>query len=295
MLKQEVNELLTRTGPGTPTGDLFRRYWIPALLAEELPENDCPPVRVKILSERLIAFRDSEGEYGLDRRVLRRTAAPRSGSGDVEECGIRCAYHGWKYDADGQCLEVPSEPENSNFANEGAGSTSYPLVKIGDILWTYLGDPDDAAAAAGVRVRAACRTEQTYTSKRWQESNWLQALEGGIDSSHVSWLHSGGPQERPALQGREGQPVQPQRPASVLRGRGRRRRAVRRRPPQRGGRQVLLADHALGDAELHDGAAARRPPRARPLLGADRRRELLGLHVRLPPDARARGRRGARR
>jgi phthalate 4,5-dioxygenase oxygenase subunit len=107
VLKPEVNELLTQTGPGTPSGDLFRQYWIPALLAEELPENDCPPVRVKILSERLIAFRDSEGRYGL----IDEFCAHRGVSlwfGRVEECGLRCAYHGWKYDVTGQCVEVPS-------------------------------------------------------------------------------------------------------------------------------------------------------------------------------------------
>src|SRR3954452_2412572 len=112
MLKAEVNELLTQTGAGTATGDLFRQYWVPALLAEELPEDDCPPVRVKILSERLIAFRDSEGRYGL----IDEFCAHRGASlwfGRVEQGGIRCAYHGWKYATSGQCLEVPSEPENS--------------------------------------------------------------------------------------------------------------------------------------------------------------------------------------
>src|ERR671924_747424 len=107
MLKQEINELLTQTGPGTPMGELFRQYWMPALLAEELPENDAPPVRVKLLSERMLAFRDSEGRYGL----IDEFCAHRGASlwfGRVEECGIRCAYHGWKYDVNGQCLEVPS-------------------------------------------------------------------------------------------------------------------------------------------------------------------------------------------
>jgi phthalate 4,5-dioxygenase oxygenase subunit len=201
MLKAEVNELLTQTGPGTPTGDLFRHYWLPALLAEELPENDCPPVRVKILSERLIAFRTTTGEYGL----IDEFCAHRGASlwfGRVEEGGIRCAYHGWKYATDGQCLEVPSEPENSNFCSK-VKLTSYPLVKIGDVLWTYLGPPatqPDLPEFEWVHVPA----EQAYTSKRWQESNWLQALEGGIDSSHVSWLHSGGLKSDPLFKGAKG-------------------------------------------------------------------------------------------
>ena len=201
MLKTEVNELLTQTGPGTAAGDLFRHYWLPALLAEELPENDCPPVRVKILSERLIAFRDSKGRYGL----IDEFCAHRGVSlwfGRVEECGLRCAYHGWKYDVTGQCVEVPSEPENSNFARK-VKLTSYPLVKVGDILWTYLGDPEQQPPLPEFEF-AHVASEQTYTSKRWQESNWLQALEGGIDSSHVSWLHSGGLKNDPLFKGAKG-------------------------------------------------------------------------------------------
>jgi phthalate 4,5-dioxygenase len=201
MLKTEVNELLTQTGPATPAGDLFRHYWLPALLAEELPENDCPPVRVKILSERLIAFRDSEGRYGL----MDEFCAHRGVSlwfGRVEEGGLRCAYHGWKYDYTGQCIEVPSEPENSNFCRK-VKLTSYPIVKVGDILWTYLGDPDQRPELPAFEF-AQVAPEQTYTSKRWQESNWLQALEGGIDSSHVSWLHSGGLKSDPLFKGAKG-------------------------------------------------------------------------------------------
>ncbi|MGH3760074.1 Rieske 2Fe-2S domain-containing protein [Actinophytocola sp.] len=201
MLKRELNDLLTQTGPGTPMGNLFRQYWLPALLAEELPENDCPPVRVKILSERLIAFRDSDGRYGL----IDEFCAHRGASlwfGRNEESGLRCPYHGWKYDVTGQCVEVPSEPENSTFCAT-VKLTAYPLVKIGDVLWTYLGDPDTQPPLPEfewVHVPA----EQTYTSKRWQESNWLQAFEGGIDSSHVSFLHSAGLKNDPLFKGAKG-------------------------------------------------------------------------------------------
>jgi phthalate 4,5-dioxygenase oxygenase subunit len=201
VLKPEINELLTRTGPGVPMGELFRQYWLPALLAEELPDDDCPPVRVKLLSERLIAFRDSNGRYGL----MDEFCAHRGVSlwfGRNEEGGLRCAYHGWKYDVTGQCLEVPSEPEQSRF-REKVKLTSYPLVKIGDVLWTHMGDPatrPEPPEFEFVRVPP----DQTYTSKRWQESNWLQALEGGIDSSHVSWLHSGGLRDDPLFKGSKG-------------------------------------------------------------------------------------------
>jgi len=198
MLKQEINELLTQTGPRTPMGELFRQYWIPALLAEELPENDCPPVRVKLLSERLIAFRDSEGRYGL----IDEFCAHRGVSlwfGRNEESGLRCAYHGWKYDVTGQCVEVPSEPDNSRFC-ANVKLTSYPLVKVGDILWTYMGDPAKRPGLPEFEF-VHVPPEQTYTSKRWQECNWLQAFEGGIDSSHVSFLHSGGLKNDPLFKG----------------------------------------------------------------------------------------------
>lgn len=201
MLRQEINELLTRTGPGTEMGDLFRQYWLPALLAEELPVRDSEPVRVKLLSERLIAFRDSEGRYGL----IDEFCAHRGVSlwfGRNEKGGLRCPYHGWKYDVTGQCLEVPSEGANSTFC-ANVKLRSYPLVKIGDVLWTYMGDPQTTPPLPEYEwVHVA--PEQTYTSKRLQESNWLQALEGGIDSSHVSWLHSSGLANDPLFKGAKG-------------------------------------------------------------------------------------------
>jgi phthalate 4,5-dioxygenase oxygenase subunit len=201
MLRQEDNDLLTLTGPGTPMGDLFRSYWLPALLAEELPENDCPQVRVKILSERLIAFRDSEGRYGL----MDEFCAHRGVSlwfARNEESGLRCSYHGWKYDVTGQCMDVPSEPEESGFRAR-IKLRSYPLVQIGDILWTHMGDPENRPPMPEWEPYQV-PTEQTFTSKRWQESNWLQALEGGIDSSHVSWLHSEGLKSDPLFKGAKG-------------------------------------------------------------------------------------------
>jgi phthalate 4,5-dioxygenase len=201
MLRNEDNELLTQTGPGTAMGTMFRHYWLPALLAEELPANDCPPVRVKILSERLIAFRDSEGRLGL----MDEFCAHRGVSlwfGRNEEGGLRCPYHGWKYDVTGQCIEIPSEPEQSVFCTK-VKLASYPLVKVGDVLWTYMG-PHGTEPPIPAWEFAHVPADQTYTSKRWQESNWLQALEGGIDSSHVSWLHSGGLKNDPLFKGAKG-------------------------------------------------------------------------------------------
>jgi phthalate 4,5-dioxygenase oxygenase subunit len=198
MLRKEQSELLTQTGLGTAMGDMFRRYWIPALLAEELPADDCPPVRIKLLSERLLAFRDSEGRYGL----IDEFCAHRGVSlwfGRNEERGLRCPYHGWKYDVTGQCIEVPSEPEESGFCAK-VKLKSYPLVKIGDVLWTYMG-PAELQPPKPEWEFALVPPEQTFTSKRWQECNWLQAMEGGIDSSHVSFLHRGNLNSDPLFKG----------------------------------------------------------------------------------------------
>lgn len=201
MLRKEDNDLLTQTGPDTPMGNMFRRYWIPALLAKELPEDDCPPVRVKLLSERLIAFRDSDGKYGL----MDEFCAHRGVSlwfGRNEEGGLRCPYHGWKYDTSGQCIDVPSEPADSGFC-EKIKLQAYPLVKIGDILWTYMGPKEEQPPYPEFEF-ATVPENQTFTSKRFQECNWLQAMEGGIDSSHVSFLHSGNLNTDPLFKGARG-------------------------------------------------------------------------------------------
>ena len=200
-MKAEQNELLTRTGPGTPAGELFRRYWVPALLAWELPSPDCPPVRVQLLSERMIAFRDSVGRLGL----IDEFCAHRGVSlfyGRNEESGLRCPYHGWKYNVTGQCVEVPSEPEESGFCTK-IKLKSYPLVERGGVLWTYMG-PADQQPPLPEWEFATVPAEQSYTSKRLQECNYLQAMEGGIDSSHVSFLHSGSLNTDPLFKGAKG-------------------------------------------------------------------------------------------
>lgn len=185
MLTKEKNDLLTQTGPGTPMGEVFRCYWIPALLAEELPEPDCPPVRVELLSEKLIAFRDTQGRLGLmDRHCAHRQVSLWFGRN--EEDGLRCPYHGWKYDVTGQCVDVPSE--EPAFCRK-IRLKAYPLVEKGGILWAYMGDPNKKPPLPEFEF-ANVEAEQRFISKRFQECNWLQAMEGGIDSSHVSFLHS---------------------------------------------------------------------------------------------------------
>ena len=201
MLTDDRNRFLTQTGPGTPMGNLFRRYWIPALLSEEVAEKGCPPVRVTLLSEKLVAFRDSNGEIGL----IEEFCAHRRVSlwfGRNEDGGLRCPYHGWKFDVSGKCQEIPSEPDDSTFRHE-VSLTSYPCVERGGIVWTYMGPPElrpEPPAFEWVTVPA----NQRYHTKRLEECNYLQALEGGIDSSHVGWLHRGELRSDPLHHGSKG-------------------------------------------------------------------------------------------
>jgi len=186
MTTREQNSFLAQTEPGTPMGNLVRRYWIPALLSSEIAEPDCPPVRVKLLGERLIAFRDSGGRVG----VMDEFCAHRGVSlwfGRNEENGLRCPYHGWKYDVTGQCIEVPSEPVESGFCKK-IKLAAYDCIECGDVIWVYMGPPDQKPPLPNFEWATVAAT-QRFVSKRTQECNWLQALEGGIDSVHVSFLH----------------------------------------------------------------------------------------------------------
>jgi nitrite reductase/ring-hydroxylating ferredoxin subunit len=198
---KDDNELLTRTDAGTPMGDLFRRYWMPALRADELPAPDCPPVRVQIMGERLVAFRDSEGRVGL----IDEFCAHRGVSlwfGRNEECGLRCPYHGWKYDVTGQCVDLPSEPEETGMRRR-IKLKAYPCLEQGGVIWTYMGPPELQPPPPSLEW-SLVPAENRFISKRIQECNYLQALEGGIDSSHVSFLHSGALKTDPLFVGSKG-------------------------------------------------------------------------------------------
>jgi phthalate 4,5-dioxygenase oxygenase subunit len=186
MLSREENALLTRVTPATPMGATLRRYWLPAVLGGELPEPDCPPVRVRLLGEDLVAFRDTRGRVGLlDEYCPHRRASLFFGRN--EECGLRCVYHGWKYDVDGRCVDMMNEPADLQF-KEKIAITSYPTLEAGGVIWAYLGPPalrPAPPAFAWTRVPATHIT----VSKVIQESNWLQGVEGGIDTSHAPILH----------------------------------------------------------------------------------------------------------
>jgi phenylpropionate dioxygenase-like ring-hydroxylating dioxygenase large terminal subunit len=188
MLTDAENERLTRVGPGTPMGTLFRRYWIPALLSEELPEPDGAPVRVRLLGEDLVAFRDSTGAVGLVSAYCPHRRAPMF-FGRNEECGLRCVYHGWKFHRDGACVDMPSEPPDSLFKTK-VKIEAYPTWEGGSIVWAYLGPAElqpEPPAHELVRTPATHR----HVSKSFEDCNFLQALEGGIDPTHASIMHNG--------------------------------------------------------------------------------------------------------
>ncbi len=186
MLSREDNDLITQTNPATPMGNLIRRYWVPALLSEEIPQNDCPPVRVKLMGEELVAFRDSQGRIGL----LGEHCAHRGTSlffGRNEECGLRCIYHGWKYDVNGNVLETPAEPGGSDFTKK-LHHTAYPTHEANGVIYAYLG-PREKLPLFPNYEWTQVPLENSYVTKCLLECNYLQGLEGECDSSHLSFLH----------------------------------------------------------------------------------------------------------
>jgi phthalate 4,5-dioxygenase oxygenase subunit len=187
MLNHAHNELLTRIGRGTPAGELFRRFWWPVITSERLGDADGSPKRMRVLGEDLVVFRDTDGKVG----VLK-AYCPHRGAllywGRNEECGIRCSYHGWKFDVSGQCVDMPTEPPESTYASRLA-TIGYPAEEKGGVIWVYLGPKEKVAALPDyewMTVPAENRVVVSFI----QESNYLQALEANIDTAHVSYLHS---------------------------------------------------------------------------------------------------------
>jgi phenylpropionate dioxygenase-like ring-hydroxylating dioxygenase large terminal subunit len=187
MLKHEDNERLVRVGRGTPMGELMRRYWLPALLSRELDHNDCPPVRLRILGEDLIGFRDTNGKIGLVDAYCPHRRAPMF-YGRNEECGLRCVYHGWKFDVTGQCVDLPSVADNVKI-RQRVKIKSYPAREKAGVIWIYMGPPDKMPPDPDFEWMRAPETHR-FISKAYQANNFLQSLEGGLDTSHSSFLHN---------------------------------------------------------------------------------------------------------
>jgi phthalate 4,5-dioxygenase len=188
MMSQKDNELMTRVGPGTPMGEMLRRYWVPACFSHQLAEPDSAPIRVKLFGEPLVAFRDSKGRVGLlDERCPHRTASLFFGRN--EECGLRCVYHGIKFDVDGNCVDLPGVEPTSNIWKT-MKAKAYPCVERGDVVWTYMGRPEQKPEFPELEWTMVPKSHR-FATRHAQECNWVQALDGGFDASHLTFLHSG--------------------------------------------------------------------------------------------------------
>lgn len=203
MLSREDNERAVRVGPETPAGELFRRYWQPALLSWELDGTDGAPLRVRLLGEDLIAFRDTENRVGLVDAYCPHRRAPMF-YGRNEECGLRCVYHGWKFDVDGNCVDLPSEAADSPMKSKSK-IKSYPTVEKGGMIWAYMGPAEKMPAPPNYEWTRAPETHR-HVSKTYEACNYLQGLEGGLDTSHSSYLHRNKMGDPTMLRTRDGAP-----------------------------------------------------------------------------------------
>ncbi|MBL8673455.1 MAG: Rieske 2Fe-2S domain-containing protein [Rhodospirillales bacterium] len=190
MLSAADNELLTRTGPGTAMGDYFRRFWQPVALSREVAERDAPPVRLTVMGESLLAFRDSNGRVGVVE-----PRCPHRGAdlywGRNEECGLRCPYHGWKFDVDGRAVDLPNvEPDSAYYRN--VSIRAYRTVEYAEMVWAWMGPGAPPAGPPGLEVGRVPPSHR-YVTKKLQQCNWAQTIEGAIDTAHFSFLHMPAP------------------------------------------------------------------------------------------------------
>jgi phthalate 4,5-dioxygenase oxygenase subunit len=187
MLSPAENALLTQTNRGTPMGELFRRFWLPAMLPSELPRTDSDPVRLRLLGEDLIAFRDTNGAIG----VIQNNCPHRGASlffGRNEEAGLRCVYHGWKFSVDGTCVDMPNEPAESDFKQK-VQAVAYPAREWGGLIWVYMGPKHRQPDLPEYPWCLVPNASHTPIAKWMQASNYSQGLEGNLDTSHINFLH----------------------------------------------------------------------------------------------------------
>ena len=186
-MHKKDSEDLVRVGPGTAMGELMRHYWLPAAMSSEL-ERDGAPMRLMLLGEKLIAFRDSAGRVGvMDHRCPHRCASLFLGRN--EEGGIRCVYHGWKFDVDGNCLDMPNVPPHQDFKDK-VKAKAYKAAERNGLVWVYMGERAEAPPLPEIEATLLPESEVQITFVQ-RECNWLQALEGDIDTSHFGFLHVG--------------------------------------------------------------------------------------------------------
>lgn len=201
MLSSEKNDYITRVGPGTPMGNLMRQYWLPVMLSAEVPEPDSDPVRVMMLGERLIGFRDTSGNVGLIQN-----GCPHRGAsfffGRNEQGGIRCVYHGWKFDRSGTCMDTPNEPPESIFKSK-VRARAYPCTERASVVWAYLGPRAEPPPLPSLEAFDLA-TDDLEVVAAMRDCNWLQGMEGDLDTCHVSFLHRGAMQAEDLEPGTEG-------------------------------------------------------------------------------------------
>jgi nitrite reductase/ring-hydroxylating ferredoxin subunit len=188
MLSKEDNDILCQVGPGTPMGEVMRQYWIPAVRSDELPSPDCPPLRVKLLGEELIGFRTTSGDVGL----IRNSCPHRGASlffGRNEEEGLRCVYHGWKFDITGACVDMPSEPAESNFKNK-VRARAYATHERNGVIWAYMG-PREVPPPLPEIEHTLMNSDITRITMIHRPCNWMQGWEGEMDTVHAAFLHGG--------------------------------------------------------------------------------------------------------
>ena len=184
---REENDWLTRVGPGTLMGNLFRQYWIPVTPAADMREPGGRPIRVKLLGEDLVLFRALNDDLGIIGAFCAHRLAPLF-FGRVEEDGLRCPYHGWKFAPDGRCMEMPNIPAEQQFTDE-IHHPGYPCVERGGIIWAYMGSAKQFPPLPDLEFLRVADGDRNYRLF-YQDCNYLQVLEGGIDPTHVMWLHS---------------------------------------------------------------------------------------------------------
>jgi nitrite reductase/ring-hydroxylating ferredoxin subunit len=239
MLSKEDNDLLTRVGPGTAMGELMRQYWVPALPAAEFPSPDSPPKRMKLLGENLVMFRDSNGNVGCFKE-----SCPHRGAsmffGRNEEGGLRCVYHGWKFDTTGACIDMPSEPAESNFKNK-VRITNYPARDVNHMVWVYMGHAKEPPPFPEFEINTIPAENVAPPSIMMEEANWMQNLgrprqqpprlpplsPRRVPPAPVQRAGHGAPGQRPVLPGVGRQDAAPGRPPDGL-------RRVLQRPPRLG-------------------------------------------------------------
>jgi phenylpropionate dioxygenase-like ring-hydroxylating dioxygenase large terminal subunit len=191
MLSATDNAYLNTSEPNTPMGNYLRCHWHPVALSEEVAKPDCAPIRLKVMGEDLLLFRDSNGNTGLIEPFCAHRGADLF-FGRNEECGIRCIYHGWKYDIHGNCIDMPNVPKDAAYHGK-IKIKAYPTQEFADMVWAYMGPPDIQPFEGPQLEAGLVPPSHRYVTKRLVECNWTHSMEGALDTAHFSFLHMPAP------------------------------------------------------------------------------------------------------